>query len=55
MNCNVTIDWKFALACGASVAGTILALKLDSDAAERVSTEVVEACKDCVVAGNSDH
>lgn len=53
MNLLVTIDWKFVAALGAAVSGIILASKMDSDAAERVSTHAVDACKECAVAANS--
>ena len=55
MNLNVTIDWKFVLALGGSVAGVILATKADSDGAERVLAKTVDACKEGVVAVNSNH
>ena len=55
MNLNVTIDWKFVVALGTSVVGTIFALKMDASAAERVSTHAVDACKEYVVAGNGNH
>ena len=54
MNYTVLIDWKFVVALGASVVGIIFAVKMDADAAERVSTHVVDACKEYAVAGNSD-
>lgn len=54
MNLNVTIDWKFAVALGGSAIGIIFALKMDSDAAERVSTYAVDACKELMVAGNGN-
>lgn len=53
MNLLVTIDWKFVAALGAAVCGIILTSKMDSDAAERVSTHTVDACKECAVAANS--
>lgn len=55
MNWNVTIDWKFVVALGGSAVGVIFALKMDPAAAERVSTHAVDACKECVVAGNGNH
>ena len=42
MNFLVTIDWKFVAALGAAVSGIILVSKMDSDAAERVSTYAVD-------------
>lgn len=54
MNLNVTIDWKFVVALGTVVVGTIFAMKMDADAAERVSTHAVDACKEYAIAGNSD-
>ncbi len=55
MNFNVTIDWKFVVALGASAVGTIFAIKMDADAVERVSIHAIDACKENVVAGNSSH
>ena len=52
MNFVVTIDWKFVVALGAVAGGTIFAVKMDADAAERVSSRVVDACKEYAVAGN---
>lgn len=54
MNFVVTIDWKFVVALGAAAVGTIFAVKMDADAAERVSIRVVDACKEYAVAGNGD-
>lgn len=54
MNLNVTIDWKFVVALGTVVVRTIFAVKMDADAAERVSTHAVDACKEYAIAGNSD-
>ena len=54
MNFVVTIDWKFVVALGAAAIGTIFAVKMDADAAERVSIHVVDACKEYAVAGNGD-
>ena len=54
MNLNVTIDWKFVVALGTAVAGTIFAVKMDAEAAERVSIHAIDACKDYAIAGNSD-
>lgn len=42
MNFVVTIDWKFVLALGSTAVGVILAIKMDADAAERVSTHMVD-------------
>ena len=54
MNLNVTIDWKFVVALGTVVVGTIFAVKMDADAAERVSIHAIDACKEYAIAGNSD-
>ena len=54
MNLTVTIDWKFIVALGTSAVGIIFAVKMDSTAAERVSTHAVDACKEYAIAGNSD-
>lgn len=50
MNCTVTVDWKFVVALGVSVVGTIFAVKMEPDAVERVSTKSVEACKEYAIA-----
>lgn len=54
MSFVVTLDWKFVVALGAAVAGSILASKMDSAAAERVSTHVADACKEYAVARNGN-
>lgn len=54
MDLKVVLDWKSFAALGASVVAAILAIKLDSDAAERVSTHAVDAGKELAVAGNSN-
>jgi len=48
------IDWKFVVSLGVVVIGTIFAVKMDADAAERVSTHAVDACKEYAIAGNFD-
>lgn len=55
MDIKVVLDWKSFLALGGSVVAVILAYKLDADAAERVSTHAVDAGKELVIAGNSNH
>lgn len=54
MDVKVVIDWKSILALGVSSAAVILALKLDSDASERVSTHAVDAGKELAIAANSN-
>ena len=54
MNFDVKIDWKFIVALGAATVGSIFAIKMDSVAAEKVSTHVVDAFKEYAIAGNSD-
>lgn len=54
MNFTVLIDWKFLVALGTAATGVIFAVKMDADAAERVSTHAVDACKEYAVAGNSN-
>lgn len=54
MNFVVTIDWRFVVALGAAAVGTIFAMKMDASAAERVSTRVVDAYRECVIAAKSD-
>ena len=49
-NLSVTIDWKFVVALGASAVGIIFAVKMDDYAAERVSTQMVNACKEFAIA-----
>ena len=46
-NLSVTIDWKFVVA---SAVGIIFAVKMDDYAAERVSTQMVNACKEFAIA-----
>ena len=53
MNYTVLIDWKFVVALGATAVGIIFAVKMDADAAERVSPHVVDSLKEHAVAGNS--
>ena len=43
MNFNVTCDWKFVVALGSTVVMTVFAVKMDSDAVERVSTHAVDS------------
>lgn len=52
MSFVVSIDWKFVVALGAAAVGTIFAVKMDEDAAERVLINVIDACKEYAVAGN---
>ena len=54
MNFFVILDWKFIAALGVAVSGIILSAKMGSDAAERVSIHVVDACKECMVAGSGN-
>ena len=54
MNLNATIDWKFVVVLGTAVVGTIFAVKMDAEVAERVSIHIVDACKEYAIAGNSD-
>lgn len=53
MNLNVIIDWKFVVALGASVVGSIFAVKMDASATERVSIHAIDAYKDYVAAATS--
>lgn len=50
MNFSISIDWKFVVAFGLAVTGTIFSLKMNSDSAEKVSTHVVDACKEFAIA-----
>ena len=49
-NISASIDWKFVVALGTSVVGIIFAIKMDEAAAERVSTNVVNACREFAIA-----
>ena len=55
MNLSITIDWKFVVALGTTAVGVIFAIKMDSAAAERVSTHVADACKEYAIAGNGSY
>ncbi|MBR5718682.1 MAG: MFS transporter [Clostridia bacterium] len=50
---SVVFDWKSVVALGMAVASIILVSKLDSAAAERVSTRTVDACKEYAIAVKS--
>ena len=50
MNFTITVDWRFVVALGLTVSGIILSVKMESDAAERVSIHAIDACKDFAVA-----
>ena len=52
MDFIVTIDWEFVVALGIATAVTIFAVKMDAVAVERVSTQVVDACKEHTIAIN---
>lgn len=52
MNLSVTIDWKFVVALGTTAVGVIFAIKMDTSAVERVSTHMVDACKEYAIAVN---
>ena len=54
MDLAIDFDWKFIVALGASAVSIIFAVKLDASAAERVSTHVVDACKEYAIAGNAN-
>ena len=54
MKTAIVIDWKFVVALGVVTVGTIFAVKMDSSAAERVSTHVADACKEYAFAVNSE-
>ncbi len=54
MSFVLTVDWRFVAALGAAVSGIILSAKMEPDAAERVSTHAVDACKEYMVAGNGN-
>lgn len=50
MNVVVNVDWKFVVALGAATAVTILANKMDAGAAERVSSNMLDTCKELAIA-----
>ncbi len=50
MNVTVKIGWKFVLALGAVIVPTILAIKMDADAAERVSVHAIDAFREAEIA-----
>ena len=52
MNLSVTIEWKFVVALGTTAVGVIFAIKMDTSAVERVSTHMVDACKEYAIAVN---
>lgn len=54
MSLTVSFDWKTVVALGTAAVGIILALKMEPDAAERVSIQAVDACKEFAVAGNGN-
>ncbi len=47
---SVIIDWKFVVALGAAVIGSIFAVKMPADAAERVSVHAIDACQGYAIA-----
>lgn len=53
MNFDVKVDWKFLVALGQVAVSVIFALKMDAEAAERVSTYLVDVLNVNVVAENS--
>ena len=54
MDVKVILDWKTVAALGASVFSIILAVKLDAESAETVSTHTVDAVKELAIANNSN-
>ncbi len=54
MNLTVVIDWKVFAAIGATVAGVLLAEKIDGTAAERVLAELACSCRDLAVVKIND-
>lgn len=54
MSFLVVLDWKFVVALGVATVAVIFAVKMDAAAAERVSINVVDACKEYAVAGNGN-
>lgn len=52
---NVNLDWKAFAALGASAVAIIFAVKIDAFSAERVSTCMVDACRDYAITMNSNY
>ena len=52
MNFNVSIDYKFVVALGVSVAGIIFAVKMSPEQAKEVTIKVVDACKEYAVSNH---
>ena len=48
MNFSITIDWKFVVALGVSVSGIILAIKIKTDAAERVLIQAIDTGREAL-------
>ena len=46
----ITVDWKFVIALGIAVSGVIMTAKMDPKTAGKVSTKVVDACKEYALA-----
>lgn len=55
MNFTVNLDWKAFAALGASAVAIIFAVKIDAFSAERVSTCMVDACRDYAITMNSNY
>ena len=55
MNFTVTLDWKAFTALGASAVAIIFAIKMDAATAERVSTCMVDACRDYAITTCSNY
>lgn len=55
MNLNVSIDWKFVVAVGASTVGIIFAVKMDSEAAEDAFNHMVDVSKDYMSTNLVEH
>lgn len=55
MNLSITIDWKFVVVLGTTAVGVIFVIKMDTSAVERVSTYMVDACKEYAIAVNGSY
>ena len=55
MNVTVNIGWRFVLALGAVIVPTIFAIKMDADAAERVSVHAIDAFREAEIAIHRNH
>lgn len=53
MDVTFAIDWKVAVALGATAVAVLLVEKMDASAVESVSTILAEACRELATAGKT--